>query len=124
MAKRKQHEGNERASGAPVALRQEDVDLLVAGEMPEVVVARILEARRPAKSAAPRRRPKDKLRPIELTAQDIDLAARGETSAAFTERLDAVGKLDTNRKRAAGSKAAKPSVRPPGEKRTSKKAVK
>ncbi len=85
--------------------------------MPDEFVAVILEAASPADRTG-RVKKSEKLSPVELTAEEIEVAARGEViSEAFSERLEAAAKLDANRKRAAGTKAARPEVTPPGERR-------
>jgi hypothetical protein len=118
MAERKQDQDNQGALGSPAEFRQEDVDLLVAGEMPEEVVFRILEGRSQGGRVVSGRKTRKKLAPIELSAQDIELAASSEeVSEALAERLEKAGKRDANRKRAAGTKADVPGVLPPGMKR-------
>lgn len=105
------------ARGSPAPFRQEDVDLLAAGEMPDEIVALILETGPPPKEARRGERV-DKLAPVDLSAEEIEAAARGEKiSDPLAERLEAAAKLDLNRKRAAGTKAARPEVTPPGERR-------
>lgn len=118
MTERKQDQDNQTALGSPAEFRQEDVDLLVAGEMPEEIVIRILEGRSQVGRVVSGRKPPKKLAPIELSAHDIELAASGaEVSEALAERLEKAGKLDSNRKRAAGKKTDVPGLLPPGVKR-------
>jgi hypothetical protein len=86
--------------------------------MPDEVVTRILETGQPTGKAARVTKGK-KLAPVELTSEEIDILARGESiSEELAERLEAASKLDRNRKRAAGTKAERPDKTPPGEKRT------
>lgn len=106
------------AHGRPVALRQEDVELLTMGEMPEELIARILEAGASPVRAAEGGEGK-KLRPIELSEEEVEAAARGEEiSERLAERLEEAARLDPNRKRAAGTRAARPEKTPPGERRS------
>ena len=107
----------EGARGSPAPFRQEDVDLLAAGEMPDEIVAMILETGPPPERPG-RGKKGEKLAPVELSAEEIDAATRGEEiSEALAERLEVAAKLDLNRKRAAGTKAARPEATPPGERR-------
>lgn len=102
----------------PVSLRHEDVELLRAGEMPEEFIARVLDAR-PSPVMARGGKKEEKLRPIEMSEEEVEAAARGdEISEHLTERLEEAGKLDPNRKRAAGTKAARPEKTPPGQRRS------
>lgn len=106
------------ARGSPAPFRQEDIERLAAGEMPDEVVTMILETGQPPGKVARVTRGK-KLAPVELTPEEIDTLARGEsTSEGLAEKLEAASKLDTNRKRAAGTRAERPDTTPPGEKPT------
>jgi hypothetical protein len=108
----------EGARGSPAPFRQEDIERLAAGEMPDDIVTVILESGISPGKAAPITKGK-KLAPVELTAKEIDALARGEsTSEEMAERLETAAKLDMNRKRAAGTRAERPDITPPGEKRT------
>ena len=112
--------GREEARGSPAPFRQEDIERLAAGEMPDEVVTMILETGHPPGKAA-RVTKGEKLAPVELTPEEIDTLARGEsTSEELAERLEAAAKLDMNRKRAAGTRAERPDATPPGEKRTNR----
>lgn len=118
MSGKADRDKRDRARGSPAPFRQEDIERLAAGEMPDEVVTRILETGQPTGKAARVTKGK-KLAPVELTPEEIDTLALGEsTSEGLAERLEAASKLDTNRKRAAGTKAERPDKTPPGEKRT------
>lgn len=107
----------EGARGSPAPFRQEDIERLAAGEMPDEVVTMMLETGQPPGKATRVTKGK-KLAPVELTPEEIDTLARGEsTSEELAERLEAAAKLDMNRKRAAGTRAERPDATPPGEKR-------
>lgn len=117
MTAKSERERGNRSRGTPAGFRQEDVDRLRAGEMPEELIERILAGHpvQPEKRQKPRG---EKLTPVDLSADEIEAAAqRGETSESLAERLEEAGKRDPNRKRAAGTRAARPERTPPGEKR-------
>lgn len=85
--------------------------------MPEELIARVLEASPSPVMAGGKK--EEKLRPIDLSEEEVEAAARGdEISERLTERLEEAGKLDPNRKRAAGTRAARPEKTPPGERRS------
>lgn len=108
------------AQGRPVALRQEDIQLLSVGEMPTEFITRVLESN-PAQSESRKVKKDEKLRPVEVDEEEMEAAARDdETPESLAERLEEAGKLDPNRKRAAGKKAARPEKTPPGQRRRKK----
>ncbi len=86
--------------------------------MPDELVTMILESGQSPDGAA-RVTAGEKLAPVELTPEEVDTLVRGEsTSEELAERLEVAAKLDSNRKRAAGTRTERPEVTPPGEKRT------
>ncbi len=108
----------EGARGSPAPLRQVDIERLASGELPDEVVTRILESGQPP-ARPPRVTKGKKLAPVELTPEEIEALAGGEPiSEQLAGRFEEAAKLDMNRKRAAGTRAERPEVTPPGEKRT------
>lgn len=113
-------DGPVTAKGRPVALRQQDIDQLRVGEMPDEFIARVLEST-PARVEPGKAKKTEKLRPVELGREEMEAVARGaEIPETLAESLEEAGKLDINRKRAAGKKAARPEKTPPGQKRPKK----
>jgi hypothetical protein len=104
----------------PAALRQEDIEQLRAGEMPGEFITRVLESN-PAEIEPGKRKKSEKLRPVDLDEAEMEATVAGnEIPEGLAERLEEAGKLDANRKRAAGKKAARPEKTPPGQKRQKK----
>lgn len=113
-------DGPTPAKGRPAALRQEDIDQLRVGEMPEELIERVLEST-PTRVEPGKGKKSEKLRPVELGREEMEaLARRADIPESLAERLEEAGKVDTNRKRAAGKKAARPEKTPPGQKRPKK----
>ena len=88
--------------------------------MPEESITRVLEST-PTRVEPGKGKKAAKLRPVELGEEEMEaVARRAEIPETLAERLEEAGKLDTNRTRAAGKKAARPEKTPPGHKRPKK----